>query len=118
MTLTNITKNKTIIERTIIAESFFSQLKGLMFENPKNFDYALVFPLSMEGRFSASIHCLFVFFPIDVIFLDRDKKAVDMKKGIKPFTPFAMPVRPAKYFVELPAGKSTGVEIGDHLEWK
>lgn len=118
MTLTNITKNKTIIERTIIAESFFSQLKGLMFEEKKKFDYALVFPLAVEGRFSASIHCMFVFFPIDVIFLDRDKKVVDIKKSVKPFTLFCMPDRPAKYFVELPDGKSQGIELGDRLNWK
>ena len=118
MTLINTTKNKAIIERTLIAGSFFSQLKGLMFEEKKNFDYALVFPLLTEGRFSASIHCLFVFFPIDVIFLDRGKKVVDIKKGVAPFTLFCMPVRPAKYFVELPTGKSTGVEIGDQLDWK
>ncbi|MDO8634289.1 MAG: DUF192 domain-containing protein [archaeon] len=118
MTLTNITKNKTVIERTRIAVGFFSQLRGLMFEKKKNFDYALVFPLHMEGRFSASIHCLFVFFPIDVVFLDREKKVVDIKKSLMPFTPFCIPSKPAKYFVELPAGKSNGVEIGDQLEWK
>lgn len=118
MTFTNITKNKVIIGRTRIAESFFSQLKGLMFEDKKNFDYALVFPLAVEGRFSASIHCMFVFFAIDVIYLDKDKKVVDLKKNILPFTPFYMPSKPAKYFVELPAGLSHGVEIGDKLEWK
>ncbi len=117
MPLLNKTKNIVIEKKVRIANSFFSQLKGLMFERKKNFDYALIFPLFTQSRASASIHCMFVFFPIDVIYLDNKKKVVDKKNSVKPFTLFEMPSRPAKYFIELNAGKAKGTEIGDTLEW-
>lgn len=117
MPLLNRTKKIVIENKVKVASDFFSQLKGLMFEAKKNFDYALVFPLSVEGRFSASIHCLFVFFPIDVVYLDKDKKVIDIIKNVKPFTFFKMPKKKAKYFIELRAGKSSGIETGHEIEW-
>lgn len=117
MPLLNKTKKMVVEQKVRIAQGFFAQLKGLMFESAKKFDYALVFPLDSEGRISSSIHCLFVFFPIDVVYLDGKKRVVDIRKNVTPFTLFDMPKRPAKYFAEMRAGKSDGTSIGDEMEW-
>ncbi len=117
MPLTNKTTGKLIEQKVKIASSFPSQAKGLMFESKKKFDYALVFPLPLENRAYASIHSFFVFFPIDVVYLDSKKRVVDIKRNLAPFTFFYRPKKPAKYFVELRAGKSEGIELGHELEW-
>ena len=88
-----------------------------MFERKKNFDYALVFPLRLKSVFGASIHCLFVFFPIDVIYLDENKKVVDVQRKVPPFALYRQPTRPAKFFIEVNAGKAAGTEVGDELAW-
>ena len=115
--LYNKTKKQKIIEKVRHARGFLGMLKGLMFEKKERFDYALVFELPVEDRLSASIHTFFVFFPIDVVFLDNEKKVVDIAKNLKPFAPFFVPKKPAKYFIELPNGKTAGIERGNTIEW-
>ena len=117
MPLINKTKNKVIIDKVRIAGNFFSQLKGLMFEERKKFDYALVFPMAIESRHGTSIHMLFVFFPIDIVFLDAGRKVVDVRRNVPSFLPYLAPKKPAKYFVEMPVGKSNGIEEGNIIEW-
>ncbi len=115
--LFNKTKKKQIIANVRIAAAPWERMRGLMFEDAKKFNYALVFELPQESKLHAAIHMLFVFFPIDVVWLDSGKKVVDIVKGIQPFTPNYTPKKPAKYFVELPAGKSLGIALGDVLQW-
>ena len=72
-----------------------------MFFPRKKFDFGLVFKREQESILGSSIHMLFVFYPINVLFLDSDKKVVDMKKRLKPFT-FYSPKQKSKYIIELP----------------
>ena len=115
--LFNKTKKAKIIGRVRIADSFFKRFRGLMFERARNFSYALVFPLEKEGRLEASIHMLFVFFPIDVLWLDARKRVVDKRTALKPFALNATPKKAAVFIVELPKGKAKKIEINDLLEW-
>ena len=88
-----------------------------MFEDAKKFNYGLIFCLPRESIANATIHMLFVFFPIDLVYLNKDKKVVDIAKNILPFSLGYAPKKPSKYFIELPAGKSKGTKLGDKLEW-
>ncbi len=116
--LINLCRNKTpVIGKVKIADSFLKRLRGLMFSREKDFDYALVFPFGFESRQRASIHMLFVFFPTDLVFLNNEKKVVDIVHGIKPFTPMYVPKKAASYVVELPRGKAGGISEGDALSW-
>jgi len=114
--LFNKTKKLKVIEKTIKADSFFKRFKGLMFaEKP---DYALVFELESEGVLNASIHMLFVFYPIDAVYLNKEKKVVDIKKDFKPFSLNYTPKTPSKYFIEFLAGTvGNKIELNDELEW-
>ena len=115
--LYNKTKGKKIIEKTRIADSFWKRFKGLMFA--KKPDYALIFELEKEGKINASIHMLFVFFPIDIIYLDSNKKVVDIKYNFKPFSLNYTPKKPSKYFIEFLAGKiKNTISLNDTLEWQ
>ena len=115
--LSNKTTKKKIIGKTFLAETHWQKMKGLMFEDVKKFNYGLIFCLPRESVANATIHMLFVFFPIDIVYLDKSKKVVDIAKNILPFSLGYAPKKPSKYFIELPAGKSKGIKIGNRLEW-
>jgi uncharacterized membrane protein (UPF0127 family) len=79
------------------ANTFFSRLKGLMFRRK---------PLNLEGLWILpcnSIHMCFMFFPIDIVFLDKDYKVIKMVKSLKPWRIVA-PVPKAYSVLELPLG--------------
>ena len=116
--LFNKTRRKKIIEKTKNAKTFFQKFRGLMFESEKNFNYGLIFFLENESRINATIHMLFVFFQIDVVYLDKNKKVVDVVKNLQPFVLSCTPKKAAKYFIELPNGKAKNVSIGNKLEWE
>lgn len=105
------------MQKTRKANSMLAKMKGLMFEKKTLFDYALLFEMEKETRIQCSIHMLFVFFPIDVVFLDSSRKVVEIAENLVPFALLYTPKKPAKYFVELPEGKAKEASIGDELEW-
>ncbi|MCM8757010.1 MAG: DUF192 domain-containing protein [Candidatus Omnitrophica bacterium] len=105
-----------IARRVRFADSFFLKLRGLMFEKKERFDYALVFPFEQEKRLGASIHMLFVFFPITAAYLDSKKRVVDVAV-VKPFSLNYTPKKAAKYLIELPKEKARLLAVGDFLEF-
>lgn len=115
--LVNKTTGAKIASKVKMANTPWQRMKGLMFEKKELFDYALVFSLPKESIMQASIHMIFVFFPIDIVFLDKNKKVVEIANNIKPFTPNYAPKKPAKFLIELQAGKASGVKNGNFLEW-
>ena len=92
-------------------------MRGLMFAPRKSVDYALVFEFPESSRWGASIHMFFVFFRIDAIFLDEQKKVVDIARRLAPFSLGHVPKVPATYLVEIPSDAGLEVKIGDRLDW-
>ena len=76
-----------------ICDSFWSKARGLMFSRRKN----LIFVFDDEKR--RSLHMLFVFFPIEVLFLNKYKRVVE-KARLSPFS-FYNSKQKAKYVVEI-----------------
>lgn len=112
--LRNITRKTTFSRKTKHCNNIFSKGLGLMFSKKTNI--ALVFDFKKEKIIS--LHMLFVFYSIDVIFLNKDRKVVEIKENFKPFT-FYMPKNKAKYIVELPTGfvKKSETKVGDKLSF-
>lgn len=69
----NITKN-TIVSNEFSYLSNTQKIRGLIGRNKRTYVF--------KTRFG--IHTFFLKFPIDVIILDRNKKAVIIKVGLKP----------------------------------
>jgi hypothetical protein len=86
--------NHIISEKELYCTSLYSQARGLMFRKKQN----LIMEFSSERKIS--LHNFFVFYPIDVLILDQNKKIVDIKKNFKPFTFWTSSVK-GKYVVEL-----------------
>ena len=114
--LINSSNKQIIIKKTRIANTSFLRFKGLMFEQEKNFDYALIFELNQESRIGSSVHMMFVFFPIDIVFLNSQKIVVD-KATLNPWKLNYTPKKSAKYFIELPLKKAKTISLKDKLEW-
>ena len=110
----NEKNGKVIAGKTKICKTALELSRGLMFSS-RNEDLGMVLEFSNERK--VSLHMFFVFYPIDVIFLDASSKVVEIKKNFMPFT-FYNSARKAKYAVELTAQKSFGLNIGDVLRIK
>ncbi len=108
---------KLIIKRTKFANSPLERMRGLMFEDTKKFNYALIFTSPREGKLESSLHMMFVFFPIAAIFLDSNKIVVD-KAQLTPFSVNYTPKKPAKYVIELPLEEAKKIKVKDKIEWK
>jgi uncharacterized membrane protein (UPF0127 family) len=108
--------NKLLMKNVKFASTSWQRTKGLMFEDLKNFNYALIFDFPSESKIGTSLHMIFVFFTIDVLFLNKKQEVVD-KVTLQPFTPNYTPKKAAKYVIEMPSGKNKKVKIGDKVSW-
>lgn len=108
--LINRSKKNMIIRNLHVADGFWSRLKGLMRKRDLPEDEGLlIVPCN-------SVHSMFMRFPIDLLFLDRDFKVIKIVEVFKPWkaTPI---IRGCYQVVELRAGvvKKMGVSIRDEL---
>lgn len=111
--ITNITQKKNICKDKKILKNIFQKAKGLMFSK-KITDTGYIFVFDTPRRID--LHMFFVFFPIDVLFLDEEKKVIEIKVNFKPFT-FYYSEKKASYVIELPKGKAKEVSFGDKLSF-
>lgn len=101
--------SKTIAKEYSVAENIFSKGFGLMFRTKVN--KPLIFPFKEEKIIS--LHMLFVFTSIDILYIDKNKKIVEIKENFKPFT-FYTPKNKSKYVIELAQGtvKNNSIKVG------
>ena len=112
MPIKNISKNKILATDSVICSHVFSKMVGLMFS--KRQKKGLILKFGNEDFIN--LHMFFVFYPIDVLFLNKNKIVVDKKENFKPFT-FYNSKKKAMYAIEMPNGiiKKTKTEIGDKI---
>ena len=111
----NISKKTVLCTKAIVLKSILSKAIGLMFSG-KIQDTGLIFMFSNPRRMD--MHMLFVFFPIDVLFLDESKKVVEIKENFRPFA-FYLSREKAVYVIELPEGviRKSRTGVGDFIDW-
>jgi uncharacterized protein len=115
MQLKNATRKKLLASQANVCDTIMSRAKGLMFHTRIK-DTAFILSFSEEQK--VALHMFFVFFPIDVLFLDRERNVVEIKKHFMPFTQY-MAEKSSKYVIELPAGTidATRTIPGDRIEF-
>jgi len=106
MPITNTRTKKILASKYSLCDSLWSQARGLMFSGRK----CLLFKFSEDKR--VSLHMFFVFFPIDVLYLDKGMRIVEIKLGFRPFSYYA-PKRAARYIIEIPSEPKIDVKLGD-----
>jgi len=112
----NVTTGEVIATTVKWCSNFLTRGLGLMFHPPLKEDEAYVFVEGRESRSLTTIHMLFVFFPLAVIWLDSTKRVVDTALA-RPFHPYYAPRSPAQYYVECHPRHLDRVEVGHQLEF-
>lgn len=107
----NLRTKKELSENVIVAKRLLERMKGLIGKKGlENGESLWIKPCK-------SVHTFGMRFPIDVIFLDEEKKVVALKKAIlkNRMTPLYFK---AVSVLELPAGTidATDTRIGDKIE--
>ncbi|MGM5480358.1 MAG: DUF192 domain-containing protein [Nanobdellota archaeon] len=90
-----IAKQNISFQRTPIQKAI-----GLMFSTRKN-EFAMIFSFPKKRRIAITMW--FVFYPIDIIFLDETNMVVELKDNLKPFRNYYSKQQ-AKTFIEVPKG--------------
>ena len=98
-----------------VCESFFSRLQGLMFTKEIKPEGGIIMDEKVHSRMNASIHMLFMNYPIAVIWLDPDLVVVD-KVLAKPWALAYLPKGAARYVIELHPSRLDDFNEGDQIE--
>lgn len=105
---------EVIAEELEIADSFWSRLCGLMFRRSFSEGEAIIFDLPKPRHFG--IHTFFVFFSIDLVYLDSELKIVEVEEELSSWRTYK-PKDRVSFLVELPGGTVArlGLDVGDCL---
>lgn len=114
MRLVNKNSGEILAKSVEIADSFWSRFRGLMFRFNFSEDEALLFEFPKPRKFR--IHTFFVFFSIDLIYLNQNYEVVEVKQNLSSWS-FHNPDVKANYLVELSGGRLSEkrVEVGDEI---
>jgi uncharacterized membrane protein (UPF0127 family) len=99
-----------VCERCTIADSPLPRMRGLLGRRYLPSDEGILL------RPAGSIHTFFMRFPIDAVFLDRERRVLRVDESVRPWR--AAGARGAHAVLELRAGESArrGIAAGDVLE--
>ena len=103
-------QNKTLIPNGLRTSNIWDRMRGLLGRKQLDEEQGLwISPCP-------SVHTIGMRYPIDVVFLDSDKKVVFVKNDFRPFSFFSCPVK-CRYVLELKNGLGKYVDVGDFLEF-
>ncbi len=102
--------DRVVSSKCFVFETFFSKFRGLMFRGLGDGE-SVILSTGKDGTYNSAIHMFFVFYPIDVAWVNSDMEVVDLKR-VYPFTPYASSRKPAKYVLEM---KKSNLKIGDEI---
>lgn len=107
----NKTKGIALVEKAVVAKTFFQRAAGLMFRDSLGPDEAMIFYKA------PSIHMFFMFFPIDVVFLDKDMRVIKIHAALRPWQMTSC--LKSAVTIELPVhtANNTNLAVGDALEF-
>ena len=113
MQVFNQTRNLSLIRQGRLANTFWQRLRGLLGAAPLQQEEGLV----LVGE--KSIHTLFMGFPIDVVYVDKDYRVIRADANMVPYRlgPF---LSRSAYVLEMPVGTitSTNTQVGDLLRFE
>lgn len=110
----NRTRERFVATNVAVADSYFRRLVGLLGKTRR-------WARAGQGLWivpSHGVHTIGMLFPIDLIFLDREKNVVRLEEHVKPFRISIGSLR-THSVLELPAHTvfRTGTCVGDQLEF-
>lgn len=112
---------KVFLGKKIIASANYSDNPlvvghGLRFSKPLKKGEGLLMKIPFESRIGAAIDMFFVFFPIDVVWINSKNRIVDIRRNVKPWR-VATPKDKALYVLEMMNNSTKSLKIGDRLRF-
>lgn len=98
---------QVVCPRCELADTPFKRMRGLLGRSGLEPGEGMLF------RPAGSIHMMFMRFPLDVVFCDRELVVVGVERNLAPWKTARR--KGAKVVVELAVGAADGVEAGDRL---
>ncbi len=107
----NPARNHTLSHHLTVADTFWSSLRGLLGKHSLPAGEGLLLVPCQ------SVHTLGMRFPIDVVFLDKERRVLHIIEGMKPWR-ISRHLPKARSVLELPAGTiaATGTRCGDVIQ--
>ncbi len=111
MKATDLTTNRILAGDLAVAETFFTRLKGLLGKT------SLTETEGLWIKPCKGVHTFGMRFPIDVVFLNRDNRVVEIIRALQP-NQMTRLYQDASSVIELPAGTldSSETVIGNEVE--
>ena len=109
----NQTRQTVLAKELALANTYWTRLRGLLGLRPDDFRNSCgLWILPCHG-----VHTLGMAFPIDVLYLDKSLKVIEIQQNLKPWR-FAPVRRRASSVLELPCDTvlQTKTDIGDTIE--
>ena len=98
-----------ISEKSKLCNNFFSKALGFMFNFSRKYDSIIL------NSKNTSVHMLFVFFPLQIAWLNSELEIVDIKNAY-PFMPIVSSKKTSSYVLELKQKKN--IKVGDKIRVK
>ncbi len=97
--------------------SFFCRLRGLMFRSHLDASQGLLLVEAHDSRIDTSIHMLFVFMDLGVVWINSKNEVVDTVLA-KAWRPVYLPRQAAKYTLEIHPDRLHEFKAGDQVEFQ
>jgi len=95
--------------------TFLSRLRGLMFASQLKIGEGVL--LSFPSEQQIDLHMLFVFFPLDLVWINGSGRIVQIERHVQPFMWHVRGTR-AQSVLEVKAGATRDLRVGDLLTIK
>jgi uncharacterized membrane protein (UPF0127 family) len=97
-------------------DSFLCRLRGLMFRSSLAHEQGLLLVEKRDSRFDTSIHMLFVYMDLAVIWINSEKVVVDVLLA-RSWRPAYASRQPARYTLEIHPERLNEFKVGDRVEF-
>ena len=113
MIVSNASRQTVVGDTIEVAETASQKVKGLLGRDGLDEGHGLLF------KGAGSLHTLFMRFPIDIIYTDKQGKVTKVAVNVKPFKLVGAPLR-CHYAIELPVGaiEASETQVGDQLSFE
>ncbi len=103
--------------QVVYCASFLCRLRGLMFRSSLPHNEGMLLVEARDSRLDTSIHMLFVFMDLAVIWINSEYAVVDTVLA-RTWRPVYAPRKPARYILEIHPSRINEFKIGDHVEFQ
>ena len=98
-------------------DHFWCRLRGLAWRRAFHPERGLVLAHARAGRGQSSIHMLGMFFDLAIVWLDEEKRVVDVRAAYR-WRSLLWPAAAARYVIECALERIPEFQIGDQVDFE